>query len=198
MSSKRFPKQTEIKKFFSKVSPAIHELNTKKQFIVDSERQKQEAEDKKKADADKTAAKDEEKRQATERIIQKRQELRQELIDVNNANREVAKFMGDHEVLQMYANIDNAVEVALDVSGVKRKKAKKLWTKRPPNWKDITEHYQNYGLESVQLCFPEELAEIPQQVKNSLQRTLSGWVKDVQTGKEPGYAHRQPGYIFFD
>ena len=61
---------------------------------MDSDRQKQEAEGKKKADADKIAAKDEEKRQATERIIQQRQEL----IDVNNANREVAEFMGESEV----------------------------------------------------------------------------------------------------
>ena len=194
MLPKRFPKQTQMRNFFPKVSVVIHKINTAKQFQMDSERQKQEAEDKKKADADKIAANDEEKRQATERIIQQRQEL----IDVNNANRDVAEFMGEHEVLQIYEHIDNAVEVALDVSGVKRKKAKKLWTKRPPNWKDITEHYQKYGLEAVKVGFVEEFAEMPQQVKNSLQRILNGWVKDVQAGKEPGYGHRQPGYnIYF-
>jgi len=187
MLPNRFPKQTKLNNFFQKASDGIHKLNTAKQFLVDSERQKQEAENKKKADADKIAAKDNEKRQAIERIIQQRQEL----IDVNTANREVAEFMGESEVLQIYEHIDNAAEV--DVSGVKRKKAKKLWTKRPPNWKDITEHYQNYGLESVKLGFAEELAEMPQQVKNSLKRILSGWVKDVQAGKEPGYGHRQPG-----
>ena len=186
-------KQTQMRNFFPKVSVVIHKINTAKQFQMDSERQKQEAEDKKKADADKIAANDEEKRQATERIIQQRQEL----IDVNNANRDVAEFMGEHEVLQIYEHIDNAVEVALDVSGVKRKKAKKLWTKRPPNWKDITEHYQNYGLEAVEVSFVEEFAEMPQQVKNSLKRILNGWVKDVQAGKAPGYGHRQPGYNIY-
>ena len=74
---------------------------------MDSERQKQEAEDTKKADADKIAANDKEKRQARERIIQQRQEL----IDVNNANREVAEFMGEAEVQQIYDNIDNAVDM---------------------------------------------------------------------------------------
>ena len=53
MAPKRFPKQTQMNNFFPKASDGIHKLNTAKQFLIDSERQKLEAEDKKKADADK-------------------------------------------------------------------------------------------------------------------------------------------------
>ena len=107
--------QTNANEIFPpNVSDGIHKLNTAKQLLMDSERQKQEAEDKKKADAVKIAANDKETRQARERIIQQRQEL----IDVNNANREVAEFIGEAEVQQIYDNIDNAVD--MEVTSVKR------------------------------------------------------------------------------
>ena len=158
---------------------------------MDSERQKQEAENKKKADADKIAANDKEKRQARERIIQQRQEL----IDVNNANLEVAEFMGESEVRQIYDNIDTAVDV--DVTSVKRKKKAKAWNQRPQNWKDMAGHYLSYGLDGIEQDYVEEMAVMPKERK-ALERKLRLWVKDLNAGKQPGYAHRQPGYIFFD
>jgi hypothetical protein len=157
---------------------------------LDSERQKQEAEDRKKADADKIAAKDKEKRQATERINQQRQEL----IDVNDVNQQVAEFMGEAEVLQIYDNIANAVDV--EVTSVKRKKKTKAWNKRPQNWRDLTQHYLLYGLEGIKNDFVEEMAVMPKE-RQSLQRLFKLWVQDFNAGKQPGYAHRQPGYIFF-
>ena len=191
MLPKRFPKQTQMNNFFPNVSKGIHKLNTAKQFLMDSDRQKQEAEGKKKADADKIAANDKEKRQARERIIQQRQEL----IDVNNANLEVAEFMGESEVRQIYDNIDTAVDV--DVTSVKRKKKAKAWNQRPQNWKDMAGHYLSYGLDGIEQDYVEEMAVMPKERK-ALERKLRLWVKDLNAGKQPGYAHRQPGYIFFD
>ena len=191
MSPKRFPKQTQMNLFFSNVSPGIHKLNTEKQFLMDSERQKQEAENKKKADADQIAANDKGKRQVRERIIQQRQEL----IDVNNANREVAEFMGESEVRQIYDNIDTALDV--DVTSVKRKKKAKAWNQRPQNWMDLTGHYLSYGLDAIEQDYVEEMAVMPKERK-ALNRVLNTWVKDFHAGKKPGYVHRQPGYIFFD
>ena len=182
----------QITNFFSAVSSGVHTLNRAKQFVVDSERQEKEAKDKTKADADKKAAKDEEKRKQDEEKRLTMERKRQEFMDVNDANREVAANMDETEVLEIYDNIDN---VDVNVSSVKRKKEKKRWRQRPPNWKDLTEHYQNYGLKSVKADFPEEMAEMPADDK-PLQRILNLWVKDVNAGKSPGYAHRQPGYIF--
>ena len=123
MSRRKFPKQMQIKSFF--VSSGDHKLNEAKQFLVDSERQEKEEKDKTKADADKKAAKDEEKRKQDEekRLTKERiHRKRKVFIDDNNTNRDV-----------------NDVDV--NVSSVKRKKR---WSQRPPNWKYLTEHYQNY------------------------------------------------------
>ena len=52
-------------------------------------------------------------------------------------------------------------------------------------------------MKSVKAAFPEEIAEMPAEDK-PLQRILNLWVKDVNAGKSPGYANRQPGYIFLN
>ena len=104
MSQQKFPKQTKLKTFFPKVSDRIHNLNREKQFLIDQELQQKKAEDRRRADADKKAAKDEEKRQTMGRINRKRQEL----IDVNSANRVIAAALIDEaEVLEIYDTLAN-------------------------------------------------------------------------------------------
>ena len=111
---------------------------------MDQELQQKEAEDRRRADADRKAARDEEKRQTTEGVGRKRQEL----TDVSSASRVTAAAPVDEaEVLETCENVDSAVEV--DVSSVGRKGETRVWTQRPQNWRDLTEHYLQYGLRSL-------------------------------------------------
>ena len=111
----------------------------------------------------------------------------QELKEVNEMNiRTAEEILELEEVRDIFENIEE--EVGL-VSG-KILKRKKEWNARPECWKDIAQHYDEFGLKSTLTAFEKELEYIPS--LKSRQTTIEGWVKDRRNNRKLKYSYRAP------